>query len=56
MILKKALFRLFEIAYSESVLSKPNKDDHICITLHMQKKLNSVLSDMKNELSDIKAN
>ena len=42
------------MAYTESALSKLNKDDLICIALDMQKTQNSILSDMKNKLSDIK--
>ena len=40
------------MTYTESTLSKLNKDDRIA--LDMQKTQNSVLSDMKFELSDIK--
>ena len=40
--------------YTESILSKLNKDDLIGIVLDMQKNQNSILSDMKNELSAIK--
>ena len=42
------------MAYTESTLSKLNKDDLIRIALDMQKTQNSVLSDMRNELSDMK--
>ena len=42
------------MAYTESALSKLNKDDLIRIALDMQKTQNSVLSDMRNELSDMK--
>ena len=42
------------MAYTESALSKLNKDDLIRIALDMQKTQNSILSDMKNELTDMK--
>ena len=42
------------MAYTESALSKLNKDDPIRIALDMQKTQNSILSDMKNELTDMK--
>ena len=42
------------MAYTESVLSKLNKDDFIRIALDMQNPQNSILSDMKNELNDKK--
>ena len=42
------------MAYTESVLSKLNKDDLIRIALNMQKPQNSILSNMKNELNDKK--
>ena len=42
------------MAYTESALSKLNKDDLIGIALDMQKNQNSILSDMKNELPAIK--
>ena len=42
------------MAYTESALSKLNKDDLIRIALDMQKTQNSILSDMRNELSDMK--
>ena len=42
------------MAYTESALSKLNKDYLIRIALDMQKFQNYILSDMKNELSDIK--
>ena len=40
--------------YTESALSKLNKDDLFPIALNMQTTQNSVLSDMKNQLSDMK--
>ena len=42
------------MAYTESALSKLNKDDLIRIALDMQKTQNSILSDMKNELTNMK--
>ena len=42
------------MAFTESALSKLNKDDLILIALVMQKTQNSILSDMKNELTDMK--
>ena len=42
------------MAYTESALSKLNKDDLIRIALDMQKTQNSILSDMRNELTDMK--
>ena len=42
------------MAYTESALSKLSKDDLIPIALDMQKTLNSIRSDMKNELTDMK--
>ena len=42
--------------YSESVMSKPDKDDLICISLDMQKTQNYILCDMKNELSELRKN
>ena len=42
------------MAYTESALSKLNKDDLIRIALDMQKTQNSILSDTRNELSDMK--
>ena len=42
------------MAYTESALSKLNKDDLIRIALDMQKTQNSILFDMKNELTDMK--
>ena len=38
----------------ESALSKLNKDDLIRIALGMQKTQNSILSDMRKELTDMK--
>ena len=35
-------------------MSKLNKDDLICIALDMQKTQNSILPDIRNELSDMK--
>ena len=43
------------MAYTESALSKLNKDDLIRIALVMQKTQNFILSDMRNELSDMKS-
>ena len=42
------------MAYTESALSKLNKDYLIRIALDMQKFQNCILSDMENELSDMK--
>ena len=42
------------MAYTESALSKLNKGDLIRIALDMQKTQNSILPDMKNELTDMK--
>ena len=42
------------MAYTESELSKLNKDDLIRIVLDMQKTQNSILSDMKSQLTDMK--
>ena len=42
------------MAYTESALSKLNKDDLIRIALGMQKTQNSILSDMRNKLTDMK--
>ena len=42
------------MAYTESALSKLNKDDLICTALDMKKTQNSILSDMKNKLFDMK--
>ena len=42
------------MAYTESALSKLNKDDLIRIALDMQKTQNSILFDMKNQLTDMK--
>ena len=42
------------MAYTESTLSKLNKDDPIRIALDMQKTQNSILSDMRDELSGMK--
>ena len=42
------------MAYTESALSKENKDDLIRMALDMQKTQSSVLSDMRNELTDMK--
>ena len=44
------------MAYAESALSKLNKDDLIRIALDMEKTQNSILSDMKNELSETRKN
>ena len=37
-------------------MSKPDKDDLICISLDMQKTQNYILCDMKNELSELRKN
>ena len=42
------------MVYTEFALSKVNKNDLIRIALDMEKYQNSILSDMKNEQSDIK--
>ena len=42
------------MAYTESALSKLNKDDLIRTALDMQKPQKSILSDMKSELTDMK--
>ena len=42
------------MAYTESPLSKLNKDDLIRVSMDMQKPQNSILHDMKNEQSDMK--
>ena len=42
------------MAYTESALSKLNKDDLVRIALDMQKIQNTILSDMQNELFDMK--
>ena len=42
------------MAYTESTLSKQNKNDLIRIALDMQKTQNSILSDMRNEMPNIK--
>ena len=42
------------MGYTESALSKLNKDDLTRIALDMQKTQNSIMSDMKNELTDMK--
>ena len=42
------------MAYMESTLPKLNKDDLIRIALGMQKTQNSILSDMRKELTDMK--
>ena len=42
------------MAYTESALSKLNKDDLIGIALDLQKTQNSILPDMRNQLSDMK--
>ena len=44
------------MAYTESALSKENKDDLIRMALDMQKTQSSVLSDMRNEVTDMKRN
>ena len=42
------------MVYTESALSKLNKNDLIRIALDMRKTQNSILSDVKNELTDMK--
>ena len=42
--------------YTESELSKLNKNDFIRIALDKQKTQNFILSDMKNELSELRKN
>ena len=42
------------MAYIESALSKLNKDELIRIALDMQKTQNSILSDLRNERTDMK--
>ena len=42
------------MAYTESALSKLNKADLVGIALDMEKTENSILSDMRNELSVMK--
>ena len=42
------------MAYTESALSKLNKDDLIRIGMDMQKTQNSILYNMGNELTDMK--
>ena len=44
------------MAYTESALSKLNKDDLICVAIDMQNTQNPILSDMKNELSELRKN
>ena len=42
------------MAEKQSALSKLNRDDVIPIALDMQKTQNSILSDMKNKLSELR--
>ena len=42
------------MAYTEPALSKLNKDDLIRIAMDMEKTHNFILSNMRNELTDMK--